>query len=291
MSIAICSRLPVYARLMRLDKPIGILLLLWPALWGLWMAAEGVPSWHVLFVFVAGVVLMRSAGCVINDYADREFDGHVERTRARPLVSGAVTSKEAWLLFAVLVMTSFILVLTLGFFTVALSVVALLLAMVYPFTKRYIHVPQVVLGVAFAWAIPMAFAAIRGEIPPLAWLLFLTTVLWAVAYDTFYGMVDRDDDLRIGVKSTAILFGRYDRIIVSVLQGLVLLLLLLAGKWIAASPVYYIGLFAATLFFVYQQWLVRDNDKVHFFQAFLNNNWFGLVVFVSIFLDFWVKQA
>lgn len=280
-----------YARLMRLDKPIGILLLLWPTLWGLWIAAEGLPSWHIFFVFVFGVLLMRSAGCIINDYADRDFDGHVERTQARPLVSGAVSSKEALILFAVLVIAAFLLVLTLDYFTIALSVVALLLAVIYPFTKRYIQMPQVVLGAAFAWAIPMAFAAISGEIPMIAWLLFAATLLWAVAYDTFYAMVDRDDDLRIGVKSTAILFGSYDRFIVFVLHSLVILLLLWVGRLIEAGSLYYIGILIAAVFAVYQQWLVRARDKARCFQAFLNNNWFGLVIFVGIFLDFGFRSS
>lgn len=280
-----------YARLMRLDKPIGILLLLWPTLWGLWIAAEGLPSWHIFFVFVFGVLLMRSAGCIINDYADRDFDGHVERTQARPLVSGAVSSKEALILFAVLVIAAFLLVLTLDYFTIALSVVALLLAVIYPFTKRYIQIPQVVLGAAFAWAIPMAFAAISGEIPLKAWLLFAATLLWAVAYDTFYAMVDRDDDLRIGVKSTAILFGSYDRFIVFVLHSLVILLLLWVGRLIEAGSLYYIGILIAAVFAVYQQWLVRARDKARCFQAFLNNNWFGLVIFVGIFLDFGFRSS
>jgi len=286
MSNILPDRLQGYARLMRLDKPIGILLLLWPTLWGLWIAAEGVPSAHILVVFVAGVVLMRSAGCVINDYADRGFDGDVERTRIRPLVSGVVTAKEALLLFVVLVALAFLLVLTLDRFTIALSVVALLLAVVYPFTKRYINTPQLVLGVAFAWAIPMAFAAISGGIPWVAWLLFVATVLWAVAYDTFYAMVDRDDDLRIGVKSTAILFGRYDRWIVAALHVFVIAMLVLVGKLIAANNVYYLSLLAAALFATYQQWLVRDREPAACFKAFLNNNWFGLVVFLGIFLNF-----
>jgi len=286
MSNILPNRLQGYARLMRLDKPIGILLLLWPTLWGLWVAAEGVPSAHILVVFVAGVVLMRSAGCVINDYADRGFDGDVERTRTRPLVSGVVTAKEALLLFVVLVALAFLLVLTLDRFTIALSVVALLLAVVYPFTKRYINTPQLVLGAAFAWAIPMAFAAISGGIPWVAWLLFVATVLWAVAYDTFYAMVDRDDDLRIGVKSTAILFGRYDRWIVAALHVFVIAMLVLVGKLIAANNVYYLSLLAAALFATYQQWLVRDREPAACFKAFLNNNWFGLVVFLGIFLNF-----
>ncbi|MBL1292512.1 MAG: 4-hydroxybenzoate octaprenyltransferase [Thiotrichales bacterium] len=280
-----------YARLMRLDKPIGILLLLWPTLWGLWIAAEGVPSGHILFVFVLGVLLMRSAGCIINDYADRNFDGHVARTQARPLVSGAVSSKEALILFAVLVIGAFLLVLTLDGFTIALSVVALLLAIIYPFTKRYIQIPQVVLGAAFAWAIPMAFAAITGEIPLIAWMLFVATLAWAVAYDTFYAMVDRDDDLRIGLKSTAILFGTYDRFIVLVLHGLVILLLFLVGQLIDAGMLYYIGILVAAALAIYQQWLVRTREQARCFQAFLNNNWFGLVIFVGIFLDFGFRQS
>ncbi|NOX27538.1 MAG: 4-hydroxybenzoate octaprenyltransferase [Gammaproteobacteria bacterium] len=280
-----------YAQLMRLDKPIGILLLLWPTLWGLWIAAEGAPSWHILFVFVLGVLLMRSAGCIINDYADRDFDGRVARTQARPLVSGTVSSKEALILFAVLVVAAFLLVLTLDGFTIALSVVALLLAIIYPFTKRYIQIPQVVLGAAFAWAIPMAFAAIAGEISLIAWMLFVATLAWAVAYDTFYAMVDRDDDLRIGVKSTAILFGTYDRFIVFVLHGLVILLLFLVGQLIDAGMLYYIGILVAAALAIYQQWLVRTREKARCFQAFLNNNWFGLVIFVGIFLDFGFRQS
>ncbi len=280
-----------YARLMRLDKPIGILLLLWPTLWGLWIAAEGVPSVHILFVFVLGVLLMRSAGCIINDYADKDFDGHVARTQARPLVSGAVSSKEALILFAVLVIGAFLLVLTLDGFTIALSVVALLLAIIYPFTKRYIQIPQVVLGAAFAWAIPMAFAAITGEIPLIAWMLFVATLAWAVAYDTFYAMVDRDDDLRIGIKSAAILFGTYDRFIVLVLHGLVILLLFLVGQLIDAGMLYYIGILVAAALAIYQQWLVRTREKARCFQAFLNNNWFGLVIFVGIFLDFGFRHS
>ena len=275
-----------YSRLMRLDKPIGILLLLWPTLWALWVAAEGMPSLHILSVFVLGVILMRSAGCVINDFADRNIDGHVARTKQRPLASGKVSVKEALFLFAALVLLAFILVLTLDAYTIALSFVALLLAIVYPFTKRFISTPQVVLGIAFAWAIPMAFAAIRGHIPLEAWLLFFATVLWAVAYDTYYAMVDREDDLKIGVKSTAILFGDFDRLIIAMLHTIVVLLLFFLGITIAASNLYYLGLFVAGLLVVYQLWLTRQRESEKCFQAFLNNNWFGVAVFVGILLNF-----
>lgn len=286
MTVVIAERFANYSRLMRLDKPIGILLLLWPTLWGLWIAAEGLPSLPILAVFVLGVILMRSAGCVINDYADRDFDGRVQRTRNRPLVSGKVSAKEALVLFAVLLVLAFVLVLTLDRFTIALSFVALFLAVIYPFTKRVIDTPQLVLGIAFAWAIPMAFAAVRGVIPIEAWLLFLATVLWAVAYDTFYAMVDRDDDRRIGVRSTALLFGRYDRLIVALLQALVVFILTVVGRLVSAGAIYYVGLFFAAMLAIYQQWLVRDCQREKCFQAFLNNNWFGAIIFVAIFLDF-----
>lgn len=283
------QRLWLYGRLMRLDKPIGILLLLWPTLWGLWLAAQGPPPWHILVVFVAGVVLMRSAGCVINDFADRDFDGHVTRTQARPLASGEVSGKEALLLFVTLCLLAFALALTLDRLTIALSFVALLLAVVYPFTKRYIDMPQVVLGAAFAWAIPMGFAAVRGEIPLLAWVLFAAVVLWAVVYDTFYAMVDRDDDKRIGIKSTAILFGRHDRLITALLQLLVIALLWWAGVLVAAGMYYYFGLVGAALLAIYQQWLVWRREKPRCFQAFLNNSWFGASIFAGLLLNYAVN--
>lgn len=225
-----------YWQLARLDKPIGSLLLLWPTLWSLWLAAGGWPGWQLLVVFVAGVWLMRSAGCVINDYADRHVDGHVKRTAARPLPAGRLGGRQALAFFGVLVLAAFALVLTLNRYTILLSLVGLLLAVVYPFMKRITHLPQLVLGLAFSWAIPMAWAAVQGQLGPVTWLLFLANALWTVAYDTYYAMVDRDDDLRIGVKSTAILFGRHDRHIIVALQAAMLLALagrLVGGTWLA----------------------------------------------------------
>ena len=283
---ALRDRLREYYLLTRLDRPIGILLLLWPTLWALWLAAEGWPDLHVLAVFVAGVVLMRSAGCVINDYADRDFDRHVERTRDRPITAGRVKPREALALFAVLCLLAFALVLTLNRLTILMSFGGVVLAAVYPFTKRYTHLPQVVLGAAFGWAIPMAFAAQTGTVPKLAWLLFTVNVLWSTAYDTMYAMVDREDDLKIGVKSTAILFGEADRLVIGILQGLVLLGLVLAGRMAGLGGLYYLGLLAAAALALYQQYLIRNRDRQGCFQAFLNNNWFGAAVFAGIFLDY-----
>ncbi len=237
------EKLRHYAHLVRLDRPIGIYLLLWPTLWALWIAAQGVPDFTILCVFVAGVVLMRSAGCAINDYADREVDPHVARTKTRPLAAGHIAPNEALGVFAVLGVTAFLLALLLNGLTIALSVVAVVLAATYPFMKRFHHWPQVHLGAAFAWAIPMAFTAVSGEMPPLvAWLLFLAAVLWTTAYDTMYAMCDRDDDLKIGVKSTAILFGQHDRLIIGILQVLTLLLLLAVGILAARGIWYWLGL-------------------------------------------------
>lgn len=274
-----------YAQLARLDRPVGILLLLWPTLWALWLAADGVPDAKVLVIFVLGVVLMRSAGCVINDYADRDVDPHVARTRARPLASGLVAPKEALILFVVLALIAFALVLLTNGLTIALSFGGAVLAATYPFMKRYTHLPQVVLGAAFAWAVPMAFAAQTGAVPNVAWLIFIATVLWTVAYDTMYAMVDRDDDVKIGVKSTAILFGEADRFIIGVLQATALLILVMAGLREHLGAWYYIGLAAAAGFAGYQQWLIRDRQPQACFRAFLNNQWFGLVVFLGLALD------
>jgi len=286
MSPRLRERLTEYARLMRLDRPIGILLLLWPTLWALWIAGQGRPDPLVLAVFVAGVVLMRSAGCVINDFADRHFDPHVARTRDRPIAAGRVSPREALILFAVLCLLAFGLVLLMNRLTILLSFVAVALAAVYPFTKRVTHLPQVVLGAAFGWAIPMAFAAQTGELPRIAWLLFLVNILWSVAYDTLYAMVDREDDLKIGVKSTAILFGEADRLVVGVLQLLVLLGLSLVGSLAGLGDFYAIGLLVAALLALYQQYLIRDRDPQRCFEAFLNNNWFGAAVFAGIALDY-----
>jgi 4-hydroxybenzoate polyprenyltransferase len=280
------DRLYEYYLLTRLHKPIGILLLLWPTLWALWIAAGGVPSLHVLIVFMLGVVLMRSAGCVINDFADRRFDAHVQRTRDRPIAAGRVSPREALLLFTLLCLIAFLLVLTLNRLTIQLAFAAVLLAAVYPFTKRYTHLPQLVLGAAFGWAIPMAFAAVLGEIPKIAWLMFTVNILWSTAYDTFYAMADRDDDLKIGVKSTAILFGESDRLVVGVLQILTLGGLLLVGLMAGLGLYYHLGLLVAAGLALYQQYLARQRDRAGCFQAFLNNNWFGAAVFAGIFLHY-----
>lgn len=286
MNNSFVMRVREYALLMRLHRPIGILLLLWPTLWGLWAAAEGLPNWLVLTVFVGGVVLMRSAGCVINDYADQEFDAHVERTRQRPLVQKRVSSKEALLLFVVLALTAFGLVLLMNRLTIYLSFVGAALAASYPFMKRYTHLPQFYLGVAFGWSILMAFAAQTNSIPTLAWLLFAANVFWAVAYDTAYAMVDRDDDIKIGVKSTAILFGRYDRFMIGLSHTLCLVLLVLVGQLMKLDMIYYASLVVAAGIAGYQQLLISKRDKKKCFQAFLNNNWFGLVVFLGFVLSF-----
>ncbi|WP_325891357.1 4-hydroxybenzoate octaprenyltransferase [Grimontia sp. NTOU-MAR1] len=278
-----------YWQLTRMDRPIGSLLLLWPTLWALFLAADGVPNLHVLIVFVLGVIMMRAAGCVINDFADRNFDGHVKRTQARPLPSGLVTAKEALALFGLLILGAFLLVLTLDPLTIKLSVVAALLASVYPFMKRYTHMPQLVLGMAFSWAIPMAYAAQSGELPPVAWMLFLANVLWTVAYDTLYAMVDRDDDLLVGIKSSAILFGRYDKIAIGILQLVTILLLVLVGYLSGLSQVYYWFLLASSALFVYQQWLARGRERELCFKAFLNNNYVGMLVFIGLALAVLIK--
>ena len=273
-----------YVQLARIDKPIGTLLLLWPTLWALCLAAGGLPDPWILTVFVVGVFLMRSAGCVINDYADRNFDGHVKRTAGRPLPMGRVDAREVLILFAVLALVSFALVLTLNPLTIGLSFAGLLLAVCYPFMKRFIPIPQLVLGMAFSWSIPMGYAAQANALPPVAWLLFLANLLWTIAYDTMYAMVDRDDDLKIGVKSTAILFGRYDRHYIALLQCLTLGLLCLIGWLEQLSPSYYLLLLLACGFFVYQQWLIRHRQREACFRAFLNNNWVGMCVFIGIIL-------
>ena len=284
--MSLTQRLREYALLTRLNRPIGILLLLWPTLWGLWFAAAGRPRLHVLMVFVLGVVLMRSAGCVINDYADRDFDPRVERTRDRPIAAGRVSPREALVLFALLCLVAFALVLTLNRLTVLLSLVGAFLAATYPFLKRYTHLPQFYLGAAFGWSIPMAFAAQTGEVPPLAWVLFAANVCWSVAYDTAYAMVDRDDDLRVGVKSTAILFGAYDRALIGVFHGATLALLIGAGVMSARGLLYYAGLAGALWFAVYQQRLLHQRTRDDCFKAFLNNNRFGAVIFLGLALDY-----
>ena len=276
----------LYAQLTRVDKPIGILLLMWPTLIALWIAAEGWPDPLVLFVFVAGVILMRSAGCAINDYADRNIDGKVKRTTQRPLATGKITPKEALLVFVVLSTLAFILVLFMNTLTIAMSLVGVLLAASYPFMKRYHYLPQVHLGAAFGWSAPMAYAAQANEVTAITWLIFLATILWATAYDTMYAMVDYDDDIKIGVKSTAILFGNQDKLIIGAIQTLLIFDLLLIGHRAELSGFYYLGVAAASLFAIYQQYLIKDRNRELCFQAFLNNNWFGMVLFVGVFLDY-----
>ncbi len=279
-------RLPFYIQLMRLDRPVGIYLLLWPTLWALWIAGEGRPAMANLVIFILGVVLMRSAGCVINDFADRHVDGHVERTKQRPLAQKVISEKQALKLFALLCVASFVLVLFTNTFTVWLSLGGLVLASAYPFMKRYTHLPQVVLGAAFAWAIPMAFAAETESLPDVVWLLYIATLTWTVAYDTQYAMVDRDDDLKIGVKSTAILFGDADKLIIGILQGLTLLTLLMVGDKIGATWPYYLSLLVGAGLFGYHQRLIKDRKREQCFQAFLNNHWFGVSVFVGLVVDY-----
>lgn len=281
------NKLLAYHRLMRTDKPIGALLLLWPTLWALWVATPGLPPLWILAVFVAGVWLMRAAGCVVNDYADRKFDGHVKRTANRPLPSGQVTEKEARTLFVVLILLSFLLVLTLNTMTILLSVAALALAWVYPFMKRYTHLPQVVLGAAFGWSIPMAFAAVSESVPLSCWLMFLANILWAVAYDTQYAMVDRDDDLKIGIKSTAILFGRQDKLIIGILQVAVLGLMVGIGYLNQLNGAFYAAVAAAGVLFIYQQKLIANREREACFKAFLNNNYVGLVLFLGLAVSYW----
>ncbi len=283
------ERFPHYWQLMRFDRPIGTLLLLWPTLWGLWFAAEGVPRVDLLIIFTVGVILMRAAGCVINDFADRKVDGHVERTQHRPLAAGHVQPREALILFATLVLVAFVLVLFTNALTILLSFGALALAACYPFMKRYTHLPQVVLGAAFSWSIPMAFAAQTGEVSPHSWLIYTAVVIWTVVYDTFYAMVDRDDDLKIGVKSTAILFAEQDRAITASLQVICLVTLIMVGQRFEMGVVYFLSLIAVAGLFAYQQYIIRYRGKPECFKAFLNNNWVGCVVFVGIAMDYFIR--
>ena len=271
-----------YGLLTRLNRPIGILLLLWPVLWALWIAAGGVPDLKLLVIFVAGTVLTRSAGCVINDFADRDFDPHVRRTRDRPLAARRVSPYEALALFAVLMLAALVLVLQLDGLTLRLSLVAAGLAISYPFVKRFFPAPQLYLGIAFGWGVPMAFAATTGGIPKVGWLVFLVTVLWAGIYDTLYAMVDRDDDLLIGIRSTAILFGDMDRVAIGIMQLVMVWGLVLVGQNLDFSLTYYAGVVAAALLFGWQQWLARDRSRDQCFRAFLNNNYVGLALFLGI---------
>ena len=275
-----------FIQLTRMDKPIGIYLLLWPTLWALWVAAKGVPSLSNLLIFVLGVILTRAGGCVINDFADRKVDGHVKRTEQRPLVSGKISSKEALVFFALLMGASFLLVLCTNTPTILLSFGGLALAATYPFMKRYTYYPQVVLGAAFSWGMPMAFTAETGSVPAAAWLLYIANLLWTVGYDTYYAMTDREDDLKVGVKSTAILFGDADRVIILSLQCLALVCLLLAGSHFELGGWFHLGLLAAAACFVWEFWYTRDRDPQRCFKAFLHNHWAGLAIFIGIVLNY-----
>ena len=276
------ARLKRYVRLMRLDRPIGILLLLWPTLWGLWIAGNGHPAGHIVVIFILGTVLMRSAGCVINDYADRDYDKHVQRTRDRPITSGQVAPREALWLAVTLALFAFLLILPLNMLTWLLSLLALVLAASYPYTKRVLAIPQAYLGIAFGFGIPMAFAAQLGSVPAIAWWLLLANVFWAMAYDTEYAMVDREDDTNLGIHSSALFFGKYDVLAVMVCYIASLLILAVVGNALHLGVAYYAGLLLAAGIAVYHYTLIRERQREACFKAFLHNNWFGLAVFVGI---------
>ncbi|QBB72507.1 4-hydroxybenzoate octaprenyltransferase [Pseudolysobacter antarcticus] len=283
------ERLTQYAKLARLHKPIGAALLLWPTWWALWLAAGDFPPWSALIIFTLGVFLMRSAGCVINDYADRNLDPEVKRTMDRPIASGKVTPREALYVFAVLITLAFVLVLFTNTLTIELSLVGAALAASYPFMKRFTNLPQVYLGAAFGWSVPMAFGAVGGSLPPVCWLLFLANVVWSTIYDTQYAMVDRDDDIRVGAKSTAILFGDADRAILGILMVTFLGSMLMVGARGHLHWPYYAAMGVAVGLFVYQQWLTRTRERDVCFAAFRNNNWVGLVLFVGIAMSFAIR--
>lgn len=278
-----------WVQLTRIDKPVGSYLLLWPTLWALWVAGDGQPDFANVLIFVLGVFLMRSAGCVINDFADRKIDGHVKRTNGRPLATGKITAKEALITFAVLILLAFVLVLFTNQFTVLLSFGGLALASLYPFMKRHTHLPQVVLGAAFSWAIPMAFAAQSNELPAVVWLLYMANLSWTVAYDTVYAMVDRDDDLKIGVKSTAVLFGDLDIAMVAILKGLAVFALLLAGSQSEMSWPYYVCLLAGVVFMAWQVWSIRSRERDICFAIFRQSHWFGLIIWIGFVAHYLLK--
>lgn len=272
--------------LMRLDKPIGIFLLLWPTLWSLWVAGGGHPDLFVTLIFIVGVVLMRSAGCIMNDVADRHVDKHVERTRERPLATGKVTVSMALALMGVLLLAAFLLVLQLNKLTILLAFVGAGLAVIYPFMKRFTHFPQMGLGFAFSWGVPMAFSALTDTVPAHAWILFLAAASWPMVYDTIYAMVDRSDDIKLGVKSTAIFFGNRDREMIAVLQILFLLLMCWSGFLFQLKIPYFLSLFVSGFFFIYQQSLIKDRDRKQCFKAFLNNHWVGMIIFLGIVMSY-----
>ena len=280
------DRLSLYLQLTRLNRPIGILLLLWPTLWGVWIAGEGHPAGYIVMIFVLGTALMRSAGCVINDYADRNFDRHVQRTRERPITSGRISPREALWLAATLALCAFLLILPLNNLTLLLSFPAVFLAASYPFTKRFLAIPQAYLGIAFGFGIPMAFAAQQAYVPPVAWLLLLANVFWAMAYDTEYAMVDRDDDIHLGIHSSALLFGKLDVAAVMVCYAIALVLLGIAGLMIGAGVFYFVGLVVAESIALHHYHLIKHRQREACFKAFLHNNWFGMAIFVGLVLDY-----
>lgn len=279
------TKLAAYQRLMRLDKPIGIMLLLWPTLWAIWLAADGSPSWMLVTIFSLGTVLMRSAGCVMNDLADRNFDGHVARTSKRPLVAGEVSVKEALILAAILSMVAFGLVWMLNQLTIMLSFAALFLAASYPLTKRFFALPQAYLGIAFGFGIPMAFAATQGEVPLVAWVMLLANICWSLAYDTEYAMVDRVDDVKIGIRSSAITFGRFDVAMIMCFYVAMLGLMAAAGNILALAWPYYAGLAAASVLALYHYHLIKNREPSQCFQAFLHNNWIGACIFLGVLMN------
>ena len=274
-----------YIRLMRLDKPIGSLLLLWPTYWALFLSADGWPDLDILIIFTLGVFIMRTAGCVINDFADRKIDKHIERTQGRPLATGEISSNSALVLFGLLLLIALVLVLQTNILTIKLSLIALLLAALYPFTKRWTNLPQLVLGAAFGMSVPMAFSAQTGVIPLTAWLVFIATLVWTLIYDTFYAMADRDEDLKIGVKSTAILFAKYDQIIITLLQILLIIMFVLIGNTFDLGLIYDFSLVIISFFMIYHQFLLKKRHKEEYFKAFINNNFIGMTVFLGIFLS------
>lgn len=283
------NRLSLYVQLLRLNRPIGILLLLWPTLWGLWIAGDGQPVWHIVLIFLLGTALMRSAGCAINDYADRQIDKHVKRTRERPITSGSIAPGEALFLAAGLALISFLLILPLNSLTLSLSVPAVLLAASYPFTKRFFAIPQAYLGVAFGFGIPMAFAAQLNSVPTVAWLLLISNVFWAIAYDTEYAMVDRDDDKHLGIHSSALFFGEYDVVAVMACYFASLMLLAAIGHIVGLGWIYFIGLMVAAGIALYHYILIKDRNRDACFAAFLHNNWFGAAIFAGIAFDYLLR--
>jgi 4-hydroxybenzoate polyprenyltransferase len=283
--MTLSERFSLYLQLTRLNRPIGILLLLWPTLWGVWIAGAGHPAWYIVLIFVLGTVLMRSAGCAINDYADRDFDKHVQRTRDRPVTSGRIAPREAVWLAVSLSLLAFVLILPLNTLTLLLSFPAVFLAASYPFTKRFLAIPQAYLGIAFGFGIPMAFAAQLGSVPPVAWLMLVANMFWAIAYDTEYAMVDRDDDIHLGIHSAALLFGRHEVAAVMGCYAITLALLALAGQMASLGWAYYAGLLAAACIAIYHYTLIRGRQREQCFKAFLHNNWFGAAVFSGIVID------